>query len=94
MSAVLVRALLLLLPVALYVAWRLWRRHRHERERAHRAARGGQWALFGFCALVAAVAVGLALLGSALFEGGAPGTAYHPTRVDEEGQVLPGGFTE
>lgn len=87
MSFILLRAALLVLPVALWFAWwRVWGRRRPRAEE-----RATPWAALAASGLLLVV---LSLIGAALFDGGAPGSTYHPTRVDEDGRVVPGRFED
>ncbi len=85
MSFVILRLLLLILPIALYFAW--WRWVRRERPEDRKTP----WAMLGMSGVLLVI---LSLVGATLFEGGAPGSTYHPTRVDSEGRVVPGGFAD
>ena len=87
MSFVVLRALLLILPIGLWFAWWHWYGRRRTRSRE----RETPWAMLGITGLLLVI---LSLVAATLFEGGAPGSKYHPTRVDADGRVVPGGFEE
>lgn len=86
MSFILLRALLLVLPLALWLAWWRW-----IGRRTRTGARETPWALLGLCGVFLVL---LSLVSSTLFDGGAPGSTYRPTRVDSDGGVVRGGFEE
>lgn len=86
MSFILLRALLLVLPLVLWLAWWRW-----IGRRARTGARETPWALLGLCGVFLVL---LSLVGSTLFDSGAPGSTYRPTRVDSDGGVVRGGFEE
>ena len=86
MSFILLRALLLVLPLALWFVWWRWRGRRMQTGR-----RETPWGLLGLSGVFLVL---LSLVGSTLFDGGAPGSTYRPTRVDGDGGVVRGGFEE
>ena len=86
MSFILLRALLLVLPLALWFVWWQWRGRRMRTGR-----RETPWGLLGLSGVFLVL---LSLVGSTLFDGGAPGSTYRPTRVDGDGGVVRGGFEE
>ena len=85
MSFLLVRALLFVLPVALWFAWWHWIGRRRRGERAT------PWAVLGICGCLLVLA---SLVGSTFFDGGEPGSTYRPTRVAADGETIPGGFED
>ena len=78
---------MLVLPLALWFAWYHW----WGRRRAGTRDRAAPWTMLGLAGLLLVV---MSLVGATLFEGGAPGSTYHPTRVEPDGRVVPGGFEE
>ena len=86
MSFAILRALLLVLPLALYLLWRRW-----EARRGAARDRATPWALLAVAGLMLVV---LSLIASTLFDGGRPGSIYRPTTVERDGTTVPGGFEE